>query len=244
MARLRKEGKLDLCLSPIYAAPESCIKLSFLNARSLHKHINDVCADINFLSTDILSIFSETRFNRSDSDTMYAIGQHILFRNDAASLHNERPYGGTAVYTHIDYYPGYPYCRNQNGIEITVMRFMIIPHITAVIAIYRPPAIPIRQLCSALTELLALSSTTLKIFIGDFNVNWLNITERATLYNLFITENHYQQLISRYTTDNKTCIDHIYTNIHKDKIQANVWETYHVFCALLKTQTDDIVSGQ
>ena len=90
MARLRKEGKLDLCLSPIYAASESCTKLSFLNARSLHKHIDDVCTDINYLSTDI-SIFSETRFNRSDSDTMYAIGQHILFRNDAASLHNERP---------------------------------------------------------------------------------------------------------------------------------------------------------
>lgn len=57
MARLRKEGKLDLCLSPIYAAPESCIKLSFLNARSLHKHINDVCADINFLSTYIKYFF-------------------------------------------------------------------------------------------------------------------------------------------------------------------------------------------
>ena len=108
----------------------------------------------------------ETRFNGSDSDTMYKIGEHILFRNDAASQHNERPYGGTAVYTRIDYYPGYPYCCNQNGIEITVMRFMIIPHIT-VIAIYRSPSIPIRHLCSAIRELLALSSTTLKVFIGD-----------------------------------------------------------------------------
>ena len=52
MLRLRGEGKLNLCLSPIYTAPESSIKLSFLNARSLHKHINDVLADINYLSTD------------------------------------------------------------------------------------------------------------------------------------------------------------------------------------------------
>ena len=114
MLRLRGEGKLDLCLSPIYTAPESSIKLSFLNARSLHKHINDVLADRNYLSTDIC-VFSETRFNGSDSDTMYKIGEHILFRNDAASQHNERPYGGTAVYTRIDYYPGYPYCCNQNA---------------------------------------------------------------------------------------------------------------------------------
>jgi len=69
MLRLRGEGKLDLCLSPIYTTPELSIKLSFLNARSLHKHINDVLADINYLSTDI-SVFSETRFNGSDSDTM------------------------------------------------------------------------------------------------------------------------------------------------------------------------------
>ena len=39
MARLRNEGKLKLGLSPIYALPESLIRLSFLNARSLHKHI-------------------------------------------------------------------------------------------------------------------------------------------------------------------------------------------------------------
>ena len=96
------------------------------------------------------------------------------------------------------------------------------------VAIYRSPAIPIRQLCTAVRELLALSQTTLKILFGDFNVNWLNtcITERATLYDLFITENHYRQLMSCYTTDNKTCIDHTYTNVDDDKIQTNVWETH------------------
>ena len=39
MLRLSGEGKLNLCLSPIYTAPESSIKLSFLNARSLHKKL-------------------------------------------------------------------------------------------------------------------------------------------------------------------------------------------------------------
>ena len=29
-----------------------------------------------------------------------------------------RPYGRTAVYSRVDYYPGYPYCRNTNGAEI------------------------------------------------------------------------------------------------------------------------------
>lgn len=58
MKHLRTEGKLDLCISPIYNAEARAIKVCFLNARSLHKHIDDVRADLNFLNTDI-SIFQK-----------------------------------------------------------------------------------------------------------------------------------------------------------------------------------------
>ena len=36
MKYLRKEGKLELCISPVYNADERAIKVCFLNARSLH----------------------------------------------------------------------------------------------------------------------------------------------------------------------------------------------------------------
>ena len=64
---------------------------------------------------------------------------------------------------------------------------------------------------------------------GDFNVNWLIDTEKRPLYNLLVNDKHYKQLISTYTTDSKTVIDHIYTNIHVDNlhIQAVVLETFH-----------------
>lgn len=52
------------------------------------------------------------------------------------------PHGGTAVYSHVNYYPGYPYCYNSNGIEVTVLRFMILPHFTITAALYRSPKIP------------------------------------------------------------------------------------------------------
>ena len=45
MKYLRTEGKLELCISPVYNADERAIKVCFLNARSLHKHIDDVHAD-------------------------------------------------------------------------------------------------------------------------------------------------------------------------------------------------------
>ena len=65
------------------------------------------------------------------------------------------------------------------------------------------------------------------IILGDLNINWLVETERGPLFNLLVRDKHYKQLISTYTTDSKTLIDHIYTNIksHSD-VQAGVLETY------------------
>ena len=73
------------------------LKICYLNARSLHKHIDDVRKDTNYLSADIL-IFTETRFNLHDPDEMHAIDiGYELFRNDETSNIN-RPYHGTAVF--------------------------------------------------------------------------------------------------------------------------------------------------
>ena len=224
MNRLRSEGKLSLCISPVYRAEEIPFKLCFLNARSLHKHIEDVRRDLNYSSTDV-NIFSETRFRHSDSDDMYEIHGYNLFRNDGTSTGTERPFGGTAVYSRINYYPGYPYCHyNTHGIEITVMRFLNLPHV-GIIGVYRSPRIPLRQLCEAFSELLHQPSSHANIFIGDFNVNWCNETERAPLYNLFV-RNNYRQLVSCCTTDSKTCIDHVYTNLPETQINLLILETY------------------
>ena len=57
MQRLRTEGQLPLSIKPIYEAPNNSIKICFLNARSLHKNIDDIRHDLNYLSTDV-NIFS------------------------------------------------------------------------------------------------------------------------------------------------------------------------------------------
>ena len=82
---------------------------------------------------------------------------YTLFRNDAPPRvsENTRPFGGTA---------------NRNGIEITILRFIIIPPVT-IVGVYRSPAVSIRELCSAIKETVEALPTQLNIFIGDFNVN-------------------------------------------------------------------------
>ena len=225
MERLRTERHLELCVSPLYNAHQNVFKLCFLNARSLHKHIKDVRKDLNYTSTDIC-IFSETRFSQSDSDSMHSINGYTLFKNNSQPTQsNTRPYGGTAIYSRVNFIPGYPYCCNTNGIEITVIKVMPIPHVT-IIGVYRSPKVPVQQMCTALREILNIQQSTFNVFIGDFNLNWLNEGDRLPLSNLFIRDYQYRQLISHYTTDNRTCIDHIYTNLPDQHVTSQVLETY------------------
>ena len=67
---------------------------------------------------------------------------------------------------------------------------------------------------------------TTALFLGDFNIHWLIETERKPLYNLIVKDKGYKQVISTCTTDNKTVIDYIYTNISHLDVQAGVLETY------------------
>ena len=51
-------------------------------------------------------------------------------------------------------------------------------------------------------------------------------SERQSLYNLMVIENSYRQIISSCTADNGTVIDHLYTDLIEEEIQAGVLETY------------------
>ena len=238
MQHLRTEGYLNPSIIPIYQTVQTAFKLCFLNVRSLHRHIEDIRKDLNYSSID-LNIFSETRLCHLDSNSNYIISGCTLFRNDNQSTGlNARPYGGTAVYSRISSIPGYPVSKNANGVEITIVKLAAIPHIT-IIGVYRSPRVAIRQMCTAMMQLLVLHSSEFNIFIRDFNVNWLNEKERIPLYNLFVRDNSYRQLVLCYTTDNRTTIDHIYTNLPELHVNLHILETYfsdHIaICALIRT---------
>ena len=235
MEILRNQRKLELSFTPIYETNQISFKLCYLNTRSLHKHIDDLRNDLNYTNADV-NIFSETRLIASDNDTMYTIDGYTLFRNDAQSLMTLRPYGGMAVYSRVEFIPEYPRCLNTNGIEITIMKLMILPHVT-IIAIYRSPRIPVQQLCAALNKVLNSCTSQYNIVIDDFNVNWLDEAGRRPLYNFFIVHRNYRQLVSGVTTDNQTLIDHIYTNLPESQAISIILETYFsdhkAVCALI-----------
>jgi hypothetical protein len=147
-----------------------------------------------------------------------------------------RPFGGMAVFSRVEFLPGYPCCYNINGIEITIMKAMILPHVT-IIGIYRSPGIPVQQLCAALDEFLSFCTSQFNIFIGDFNINWLDEANRGPLYRFFINDRNYAQFVSNVTTDNQTLIDHIFSNLPESQVTSHILETYFsdhkAVCALI-----------
>lgn len=97
MNRLRAHSSLKITMFPPSRTKQS-IQLCFLNARSLHQHLDDVRHDLYFASSD-MCMFVETRFFQCDTDNMFTLECFTLFRNDGQSSSSNRPYGGTAIYT-------------------------------------------------------------------------------------------------------------------------------------------------
>ena len=114
---------------------------------------------------------------------------------------------------------------------------MTIPHVT-ITGVYRSPKVPVSQMCLALMQILTLYPDYC-IFIGDFNVNWLIQKDKTPLHNLFVRDHNYRQLVSCYTTDNRTTIAHIYTNLPESEVNVHILETYFTdhkaICAFIQT---------
>lgn len=64
---MRKETPLNLCYVPLYEDQRSTVKIMFNNARSLHKHFDEIKDEPYVLVSDVLC-FSETRLTNDDQN--------------------------------------------------------------------------------------------------------------------------------------------------------------------------------
>ena len=141
---------------PLNHITDSRLKLCYLNAKSVHKHIQDLRKDLNYSSSDI-KILAETRFNSQDPNDMYDISGYNLFQND--------------------------YLNSSN--EITVIKVMTCENWTILgIHVYHSLKVSVRQLCEAISLVLNAILLDNSIIVGEFNRNWLIETERRPLFNL------------------------------------------------------------
>ena len=229
MNRLRTEAYL--VPSVTLKTLDHTITIVFQNVRSLHLHIDDVRSDYNIQKADV-NIFVETRLCTLDKDDEYNMKEFTLYRNDYNQSPTRSCYG-SAVYVknHFDC-SQIPHRFNFNGVEITIMVIeQVIPNLH-VIGIYRSSSnVNLTKLIDALNYLHDSKLTSPEIpvvLLGDFNVNLLEKTfEQKALTRCLVEEKGYTQLIKQYTTDYRSLIDHIYTNIPHFVRSSGVLESYY-----------------
>lgn len=125
-----------------------------------------------------------------------------------------------------------PYRFNFNEVEITITVINQPISNLHVIGIYRSKTkVKISKFIDALNHLHDIKSTNPEkptVLPGEFNANLLEDNcNKKKLKTCLIQEKGFTQLIKQYTTDNRTLIDHICTNVPHLVESAGVLESYY-----------------
>ncbi|CAC5385251.1 unnamed protein product [Mytilus coruscus] len=136
MERLRK--KLPATSVTFLNEITNKYRIVFLNANSLHKHIEDVRSDYSLISED-LTCFCETRILPSDNDYLTKLQNFHTYRQESIA-----PQG------RVD---GYPIDVNSKTIESSLIQLQYPINDLLVCFLYRPPKTPIKSLLTHLNNL-------------------------------------------------------------------------------------------
>ena len=140
MKRLRTEATLQLCYTPVYTMEESTLVFAFHNVRSLHHHIKDVQADLNYMSANIVAL-AESRLVHDDKDEEYALPGFQIIRNDQTdySDRQHRPPHGLVLYIKENMTFDVLSCVSTKEIEYTTIKIQHGGEVLYLVALYRSP---------------------------------------------------------------------------------------------------------
>ena len=204
------------------------LKIAYINAQSLHRHKMDVEHDFNLSNADML-FCSETRFQESDAKLLTEMSGMHSFWNDAVKRGTQRPPYGIAVYYKPNLIRQLPTIANMNGVEILVCPIKRgCDNSIKVMAVYKPPAVPLQCLLNSLYSAVRNHCGDGQLIImGDFNVDIYGSSSDYKQLKQFMSDMGLKQHIEEMTTDMRTAIDHIYSNV--ESMICGVSETYYSF---------------
>ena len=232
MDRLRQK-KIQLCYQPLYTLDKD-VKFIFNNARSLHKHIDDVKADPNVLSADVVGI-AESWLSDSDLDETFLVDGFRMFRNDGKSSHCSRSHHGIVLYLkpHLTVLSYNSFC--SESVEFSFVSVQISDSEVQFVVFYKKPSCSLQLVCDTIEKrLLPLMNRNAKsIIMGDFNFNISN--ECNGNFLKFMKEKcSCNQVMNKMTTKYKTQVDLVFTDF--PDVQTEVLEAYWsdhnmIYCA-------------
>ena len=225
MGRLRQQS-CPSTLRNLYDVNAS-LKIAYVNAQSLHRHKMDVEHDFNLSNADVL-FCSETRFQESDAKYLTEILGMCSFRNDAEKKSVQRPpYGIAAYYYKSELMEQAPVIANMSAVEILVCTIKRKSCSSIkVMAVYKPPAVSLQCLLNSLYSAVRKNCErdSRLIIMGDFNIDIYGSASDYQQLEQFMSDMGLKQHVSEMTTDMRTAIDHIYSNL--ENVTCGVSETY------------------
>ena len=227
--RLRQiEAEHSTSLTHTSVSTNVSYKLSvcLLNIRSLRKHSVDIKCDVNLMKTDILAL-TETHLlpNNSDTEIQQNLTPFIFHRQDHT----------------IDKYLSLAVCTKQNIFmldkqyisSINALKFVIFDSVThhriSFLLLYRKNTSNVHDYISKLSDLLNIS--TVDIIMGDFNINFFNVTDIKQLKELMSFYAYIQIVQNATFLPSGSLLDHIYVkkterNLLK-MLKTNVVSVYY-----------------
>jgi len=204
------------------------LQISFLNVRSLHKHIDHVRSDHNLQHCQI-QMYCETRVSQQDPTDMYKLDSYQDSMYPTPSQTGVRSHYGLALYSklRIIHTEQVLMMSNSSHTECAVMSVEVdIDVLLTVACLYRRPNSDLPSFHTLLDQLTQTIHTIQSrhpythqhtIIMGDFNLDWNDKSVRSAMSHSLP---NFTQMITQTTNDYGSVIDHAYTDIHSDHVQC------------------------
>ncbi len=232
MTRLRAESLLHLCYTPLYSLPNGHCKITFQNARSLHKHFPDLSADHNIIASDIIAV-AESRLIPADRDHAYALDGFMIHRNDQPQTTRNRPPHGQVLYMANNCEIDRVHAFSRQKFEFSVIH-LTSPKQLQIVTIYKSPACDFpsfkQHMSSDLLPHIDLNAALL--IMGDFNFDLLK--DPPPVLEFMHTAFHCNQHIDQPTTTSGSLLDLVFANISLTSSKA-------IYCTWSDHKTINVV---
>jgi hypothetical protein len=236
MSRLRQDAPITLCYTTLYKIESNLIKISFINARSLNKHIHEIRADHNLIESDILGV-AETWLTNQDQNENLVLQGHEMYRKDSnAGVGNSRPHRGIVLYVKetVDVVSIQDY--SDLNIEFIYANVLVDGKCVQIVTFYRSNSCTFEvfkhSVVSKLFPLIKIDSPL--VIQGDFNYD-LNKGQKQFVQ--FVEKRFScQQLVVKPTHNSGLLLDHIFCNIPNTKTDVidTIWSDHSIIYVAFK----------
>jgi exonuclease III len=226
MKRLRDNHRVALKVPNLVNDYPESLMLVAHNGRSLHAHIIEVRADINFKEADLI-LHSETRATSSDKNNFYDLDGFNLVRADALAQDGDivRPHHGTAIH-----YRGQIGCegtqvhsrRGQDIFEGTFnLHIRDLPTLV-VLSIYRSEKFSsFDSFCGELLPILNRLQNVPSVLAGDFNIDMLHDSPPVSRLLKMMLRFGFRQHVTIHTHKYGALLDHVWTNLDIERFDIS-----------------------